>query len=62
MLERAHIYVFNCGPIRLEALKNLMFGGISSFTVVYASKVCAPNLGNNCFGMLLFLLYVSSLV
>jgi amyloid beta precursor protein binding protein 1 len=61
MLKCAQIYVFNYGPIGLEALKNLMFGGIGSFTIVYASKVCASDLGNNYFGMLLFLLYVSSL-
>jgi len=45
----------------LEALKNLVFGGIGSFTIVYASKVYAFDLGNNYFGMLLFLLYVFSL-
>jgi amyloid beta precursor protein binding protein 1 len=61
MLEYAHIYVFNCGPIGSEALKNLVLGGIDSFIIVYASKVCAFDLGNNYFGMLLFLLYVSSL-
>jgi hypothetical protein len=38
-----------------------VLGKIGSFIVVYDSKVCASNLGNNYFGMLLFLLYVSSL-
>jgi amyloid beta precursor protein binding protein 1 len=56
MLKCAQIYVFNCGPIGLEALKNLVFGGIGSFTIVYAF-----DLGNNYSGMLLFLLYVFSL-
>jgi hypothetical protein len=60
-LERAHICVLNCGPTGSEALKNLVLGGIGSFTVVDASKVCASDLGNNYFGMLLFLPYVSSL-
>jgi amyloid beta precursor protein binding protein 1 len=61
MLEHAHICVLNCGLIGLEALKNLVLGGISSFTIVYASKVCGSDLGNNYFGMLFFFLYVSSL-
>ncbi len=60
-LEHAHICVLNCRPTGSESLKNLVLGGISSFTVVDASKVCAFDLGNNYFGMLLFLLYVSSL-
>jgi amyloid beta precursor protein binding protein 1 len=60
-LERAHICVLNCGPTGSEALKNLVLGGIGSFTVVDASKVCASDLGNNYFGMLLFLPDVSSL-
>ncbi len=61
VLECAHICVFNCGPTGPESLKNLVLGGIGSFTVVDASKVCTSDLGNNYFGMLLFLLYVSSL-
>ncbi|CAM6070645.1 unnamed protein product [Sphagnum tenellum] len=48
-LERAHICVLNCGPTGSEALKNLVLGGIGSFTVVDASKVCASDLGNNYF-------------
>jgi amyloid beta precursor protein binding protein 1 len=48
-LKRTHICVLNCGPTRSESLKNLVLGGISSFTVVDASKVCASDLGNNYF-------------
>jgi hypothetical protein len=59
-LERPHICVLNCGPTGSESLKNLVLGGIGSFTVVDASKVCASDLGNNYFCMLLFLLYLSS--
>jgi len=33
---------------------------IGSFIVDDASKVCASNLGNNYFDMMLFLFYVSS--
>jgi hypothetical protein len=60
MLEHAHIYVLNCGPIGLglKALNNLVLGGIGSFTIVYASKVYAYDLGNNYFGMLLFFIYI----
>jgi molybdopterin/thiamine biosynthesis adenylyltransferase len=61
VLKCAHICVLNCGPTGSESLKNLVLGGIGSFTVVDASKVCASDLGNNYFGMLLFLLYDSSL-
>jgi amyloid beta precursor protein binding protein 1 len=48
-LERPHICVLNCGPTGSESLKNLVLGGIGSFTVVDASKVCASDLGNNYF-------------
>jgi amyloid beta precursor protein binding protein 1 len=54
--------VFNYGPTRSEVLKNLVLGVIGSFTLDDASKVCAFDLGNNYFDMLLFLLYVSSFV
>ncbi len=60
-LKHAHICVLNCGPPGSESLKNLVLGGIGSFTIVDASKVYASDLGNNYFGMQLFLLYVSSL-
>jgi hypothetical protein len=52
--------VLNYGPTRSKVLKNLVLGVISSFTVDDVSKVCASNLGNNYFNMMLFLLYVSS--
>jgi amyloid beta precursor protein binding protein 1 len=53
-LELARICVLNCGPIGLEALKNLVLGGIGSFTIVDASKVSASDLGNNYLGELCF--------
>jgi hypothetical protein len=59
-LEHAHIYVFNCGPIGSKVLRNLVLGVINSFTLDDAFKVCAFDLGNNYFDMLLFLLYVFS--
>jgi molybdopterin/thiamine biosynthesis adenylyltransferase len=44
-----------------KALKNLVLGGIGSFTVVYASKICASDqVSKNYFGMLLFFLYIYS--
>jgi amyloid beta precursor protein binding protein 1 len=46
-LERARVCVLNCGPTGSEALKNLVLGGIGSFTIVDASKVSASDLGNN---------------
>ncbi|KAH9531818.1 hypothetical protein CY35_19G056700 [Sphagnum magellanicum] len=49
VLKCAHICVLNCGPTGSESLKNLVLGGIGSFTVVDASKVCASDLGNNYF-------------
>jgi hypothetical protein len=52
--------VLNYGPIRSKVLKNLVLQVISFFIVDDASKVCASNLGNNYFDMMLFLFYVSS--
>ncbi|KAG0570361.1 hypothetical protein M758_6G151400 [Ceratodon purpureus] len=46
-LETARVCVLNCGPTGSEALKNLVLGGIGSFTIVDASKVSAADLGNN---------------
>lgn len=46
-LERASICLLNCGPTGSEALKNLVLGGIGSFTVVDGSKVEVADLGNN---------------
>lgn len=49
-LELARVCVLNCGPTGSEALKNLVLGGIGSFTIVDASKVSASDLGNNYLG------------
>ena len=38
-LESARICLLHCGPTGTETLKNLVLGGIASFTVVDASKV-----------------------
>lgn len=46
-LERANICLLNCGPTGSETLKNLVLGGIGSFTVVDGSKVEVADLGNN---------------
>lgn len=46
-LEQANICLVNCGPTGAEALKNLVLGGIGSFTIIDASKVEAKDLGNN---------------
>lgn len=51
-LELARVCVLNCGPTGSEALKNLVLGGIGSFTIVDASKVSASDLGNNYLGEL----------
>ncbi|KAF3571740.1 hypothetical protein F2Q69_00063793 [Brassica cretica] len=46
-LEEASICLLNCGPTGSEALKNLVLGGVGSFTVVDGSKVELGDLGNN---------------
>ncbi len=46
-LESACICLLNCGPTGSEALKNLVLGGIRSFTIVDGNKVEAADLGNN---------------
>ena len=58
-LEQANICLLNCGPTGAEALKNLVLGGIGSFTIVDASKVEAKDLGNNFFGIFSLLLCFS---
>lgn len=60
-LERARVCVLNCGPTGSEALKNLVLGGIGSFTIVDASKVSASDLGNNYLGELRFDVLVRSM-
>ncbi|CDY10045.1 BnaC08g44060D [Brassica napus] len=49
-LEEASICLLNCGPTGSEALKNLVLGGVGSFTVVDGSKVELGDLGNNFMG------------
>ena len=39
----------DAGPTGSEALKNLVLGGIASFTIVDGTKVAAVDLGNNFF-------------
>ncbi|KAI8465712.1 MAG: hypothetical protein J3K34DRAFT_436030 [Monoraphidium minutum] len=48
-LEAARVLLLNCGPTGSEALKNLVLGGIASFTAVDAARVEARDLGNNFF-------------
>lgn len=47
LLETSKVCLLNCGPTGSEALKNLVLGGIASFTVVDASPVTSADLGNN---------------
>lgn len=49
-LEDASICLLNCGPTGSEALKNLVLGGVGSFTIVDGSKVEIGDLGNNFMG------------
>jgi molybdopterin/thiamine biosynthesis adenylyltransferase len=46
-LEAAKVCLLNAGPTGTEALKNLVLGGIHSFTIVDGAKVTPPDLGNN---------------
>jgi hypothetical protein len=48
-LEAARVLLLNCGPTGSETLKNLVLGGIASFTAVDAARVSARDLGNNFF-------------
>lgn len=41
-LESCRVALLNCGPTGSEALKNLVLGGIGSFTVVDGAKARAP--------------------
>lgn len=54
-LEFCSICLLKCGPTGSETLKNLVLGGIASFTIVDGEKVQARDLGNN------FLVSASSL-
>lgn len=46
-LESSRIALLNCTPTGAETLKNLVLGGIASFTIVDGAKVSARDLGNN---------------
>jgi len=46
-LESARVALLHCGPTGSETLKNLVLGGIASFTVVDGARVEARDLGNN---------------
>ncbi|CAN8285303.1 unnamed protein product [Cochlearia groenlandica] len=46
-LEKSSICLLNCGPTGSESLKNLVLGGIGSFTIVDGSIVELGDLGNN---------------
>ncbi|KFM26093.1 NEDD8-activating enzyme E1 regulatory subunit [Auxenochlorella protothecoides] len=46
-LERASVCLLHAGPTGAEALKNLVLGGIRSFTVVDGERVGPQDLGNN---------------
>ncbi|EFJ45116.1 hypothetical protein VOLCADRAFT_82490 [Volvox carteri f. nagariensis] len=46
-LESCSICLLKCGPTGSETLKNLVLGGIASFTIVDGEKVEARDLGNN---------------
>jgi amyloid beta precursor protein binding protein 1 len=46
-LESSRIALLNCSATGAETLKNLVLGGIASFTIVDGSKVTAADLGSN---------------
>eukprot|EP00879_Flechtneria_rotunda_P018141 GHRR01019026.1.p1 GENE.GHRR01019026.1~~GHRR01019026.1.p1 ORF type:complete len:381 (+),score=78.31 GHRR01019026.1:1545-2687(+) len=46
-LENSRIMLLNCSPTGSETLKNLVLGGLASFTIVDGNKVHACELGNN---------------
>ena len=46
-LEAARVCLLTAGPTGTEALKNLVLGGIHSFTIVDGAKVTPSDLGNN---------------
>lgn len=45
-LEEASVCLLNCGPTGAEALKNMVLGGIASFTIVDGARVEQRDLGN----------------
>ena len=48
-LEECKVCLLNCGPTGTETIKNLVLGGIASFTLVDDAIVEARDLGNNFF-------------
>ena len=46
-LEKSRVALLNCSPTGSETLKNLVLGGIASFTIVDGEKVTPRDLGNN---------------
>jgi ThiF family len=49
LLQEARVCVLGAGPVATETLKNLVLGGIASFTVVDHEQVTERDLGNNFF-------------
>ena len=49
LLQAARICMLGAGPIATETLKNLVLGGIASFTLVDNKEVSERDLGNNFF-------------
>lgn len=48
-LESARICLLKCSPTGSETLKNLVLGGIASFTIVDEALIETADLGNNFF-------------
>ena len=46
-LETAKVCLLGAGPAGSEAMKNLVLGGVSSYTIVDGEKVTARDFGNN---------------
>ena len=46
-LEESKVCLLNCGPAGCETVKNLVLGGIASFTLVDKDTVKPRDLGNN---------------
>jgi amyloid beta precursor protein binding protein 1 len=46
-VEKARICLLGAGPTGSEALKNLVLGGIHSFTIVDGAKVAPTDIGSN---------------
>lgn len=49
LLQAARVCMLGAGPVATETLKNLVLGGIASFTVVDSAIVSQSDLGNNFF-------------